>query len=87
MESIANIKPEIKKISFEKKGYLTVYFFDGRILFLPLKYFPSIKKLSSAKRHQYQIADDDTLIFNHADEVYHIQDLLGIYENYKYSFA
>jgi len=87
MEGIANIKPEIKKIDFKKRGYLTVYFIDGRILLMPLKFFPSIKKIPVAKRTRYQIADDNTIIFTYADEVYHVQDLLGIYENYKYNFS
>ena len=87
MEGIAKKIPELKKISFEKKGFLGVYFNDGRILFLPMKYFPSLKKIRPVQRMNYQIADKDTLIFFDCNEVYHIQDFLGIYENYKYKFA
>ena len=44
MEGLAHTKPQLKKISFAKKGYIEVYFNDGRILLAPLKFFPSIKK-------------------------------------------
>ena len=87
MEGITDTKPEIKKIDFKRKGYLTVYFIDGRILFMPLKFFPSIKKMPVVKLTRYQIADGNTIIFTYADEVYHVQDLLGVYDNYKYNFT
>lgn len=87
MEGLAHTKPQLKKISFAKKGYIEVYFNDGRILLAPLKFFPSIKKTKPALRNKYQIADGNTVVFIYCNEVYHIQDFLGIYENYKYNFA
>ena len=87
MEGIGNIKPEIKKVAFEKQGYISVYLQDGRLVMAPLRLYPSIKKLKMAQRKHYQIADGDTLIFIDGNEVYHIQDFLGLYQDYKYSFV
>ena len=87
MEGVGHIKPKIKKVSFENRGFLSLYLKDGRIVLVPLKLLPSIKKLKTKERAKYQIADDTTLVFFGSEEVYHIQDFLGLYEDYKYSFA
>jgi len=87
MEGIGHIKPKIKKVGFQKRGFLSVYLKDGRVLLVPLRFLPSVKKLKGKERAKYQIADDTTVVFFGCREVYHIQDFLGIYEDYKYSFA
>ena len=87
MQGVGHIKPQIKKAEFEKKGFLSVYLKDGRVILVPLKFFPSLKKLTGAERKKYQIADDTTLVFFGCDEVYHVQDFLGLYEDYQYRFA
>lgn len=81
-ESYVGHKPEIKKLDFSKRGHISVYLRDGRILIAPLGKFPSIKKMNLEQRQQYGIADGDTIIFHHCDEVYHLQDFLGLPEDY-----
>ncbi|MFM8916723.1 MAG: hypothetical protein ACKOGP_03135, partial [Bacteroidota bacterium] len=51
---------------------------DGRILIIPLKYFPDIKKLPVEKRKKYTIVDDRTVLFSHSDNVYHLENFIGL---------
>lgn len=51
---------------------------DGRLIITPLKYFPEIKKMSVDKRKKYTIVDERTILFTHADSVYHLEDFMGL---------
>ena len=86
-EGIINLKPKIKKVTFELTGKMNVWLEDGRNVIVPLKFFPSIQKLSPTQRKKHVIADGETIIFNDCDEVYHIEQILGRYDAYKYRFA
>lgn len=82
MQGIVGIDPIIKKIDFDAKNII-IFLEDGRKLFAPLKYFPSIKKVPLSKRKQYNIVDSGKAInIFAADEVFHIRDFLGIPEEY-----
>lgn len=76
--------PEITRVSFRKKGSVTLYLEDGRTLSAPLTRFPGIEKLTASERQQYHIADGSIVMFPNDDEVYHIQDFLGTYETNAY---
>lgn len=84
-ESYVGHKPEIKKVDFSTRAHITIYLKDGRILIAPLSKFPSIKKMSLAQRQHYGMADDTTIIFQHCDEVYHLQDFFWLPEDYIHS--
>lgn len=86
-EGIIGISPTIKKVRFEHRGKISVYLEDGRIIIAPLKLFPSIAKLSPAQRKHYTIADGVVVIFDDADEVYHIEQFLGRPSDYEYRFS
>lgn len=81
-ESYVGIKPVIIKIGFSTKGMISLLLADGRILSAPLSHFPSIENLTVDQRKQYTIADDDTIIFDECDEIYHIQDFFGLPDDY-----
>ncbi|CAN5513030.1 hypothetical protein BH11BAC1_BH11BAC1_17960 [soil metagenome] len=87
MEGYVDIKPTIKKLAFEQKGKFELYLEDGRIITVPLSIFPEIKKLTSAQRKKWYIIDDVGFSFDDCDEVYHMEQVLGRFENYKYSFS
>ena len=57
---------------------------DGREIICLLQKFPSIKKLNQQQRKQIQIIDGIGFTFIECDEVFHIQQILGDFENYKY---
>lgn len=78
---VYGIKPKIIKVKIiGSKIY--VKFKDGRELLTPKKIFPFLK----GNLGKIFIADGETIIFDNADEVIHVSELLGRFEDYKYSF-
>jgi hypothetical protein len=73
----------IDKVTFDHPGKITLTMNDGRIFIIPLKYFPEIQKLPLAKRKKFTIVDDRTILFAHLDEVYHLEDFIGLEENWR----
>jgi len=57
---------------------MLIYLAGGPMLSVPLKNFPEIKRLSITQRENYHIAGGISLDFDDSDEVYHINELLGI---------
>lgn len=85
IESYVGQKPVIKRVDFSMPGHISIYLQDGRIVIAPLNKFPSIKRMSVEQRQKYGLADGNTIIFQHCDEVYHLQDFLGLPEDYIHS--
>ncbi|MBX3163633.1 MAG: hypothetical protein KF900_04080 [Bacteroidetes bacterium] len=79
---IVGVKPQILKAKVIGSK-LFVKFEDGRELYTPKKLFPFLK----GRLGKIFIADGETIIFDNADEVIHVSELLGRYEDYKYSFV
>ena len=68
----------IEKILFDSPGKITIKLDDGRIVIIPLKYFPEIQKLPMDKRKKYTIVDDRTVLFSFSDSIYHLEDFMGL---------
>jgi len=83
MEGIIGIRPELKNISFER-GKMHLHLKDGRIVMVPLSFFPSIKKLTTNQRTHWQIIDQEGFTFVDSDEVYHIEQVLGREKDYSF---
>jgi hypothetical protein len=73
-----NTKIAIDKINFDIVGKISLKLEDGRVIIVPLKYFPELQKLSVEKRKKYTIVDDRTVLFAHSDNVYHLEDFMGL---------
>jgi hypothetical protein len=73
-----NTKIAIEKINFDIVGKISLKLEDGRVIIVPLKYFPEIQKMSVEKRKKYTIVDDRTVLFAHSDNVYHLEDFMGL---------
>ena len=73
----------IDKVTFDHPGKITLTMNDGRIFIIPLKYFPEIQKLPIEKRKKLTIVDDRTILFAHLDQVYHLEDFIGLEENWR----
>lgn len=86
MEGIENIEPVIKKINFNQKGKITFVLQDGRIILMPISYFPSIKKLNEKQRKHWYVTDGEMFSFDDCNEVFHLEQILGKDLNYKYHF-
>ncbi len=87
IEGIHGIRPVIKKVTFTQRGKMDVHLEDGRTIIVPLRLFPSIQKLNEAQRKKITIVDDQILMFRDCDEIFHIQQVLGDFEDYKYDFT
>ncbi|MDR0795527.1 MAG: DUF2442 domain-containing protein [Tannerella sp.] len=84
MEGLIGLRPELKSISFER-GKMRLHLKDGRIVIVPLSYFPSIKKLTASQRTHWQIIDNMGFTFIDCNEVYHIEQVLGKEKDYKFT--
>lgn len=62
---LKNNKICIEKINFDIAGKISLKLEDGRILIVPLKYFPELKKLPVEKRKKYTIVDNRKILFSH----------------------
>ncbi|MCH8317912.1 MAG: DUF2442 domain-containing protein [Bacteroidetes bacterium] len=76
MEGFENIEPKLKYLKFSN-GKIEVYLEDGRIIIVPLKYFPSIKKLNNLQRKKWKIIDRIGFLFQDCDEVFHLYQIMG----------
>lgn len=85
-EGIHHLSPEINKIDFPDKVSIRLFLKDGRQVTAPLKYFPSLKRLTEKKRKQYHIVDGQILLFDHCNEVFHLEQFLGKEQKYRYRF-
>jgi hypothetical protein len=68
----------IEKIHFDIAGKISLKLKDGRVIIVPLKYFPELQKLPVEKRKKYTIVDDRTVLFSYSDAVYHLEDFMGL---------
>ena len=73
----------IEKILFDTPGKITLKLDDGRLIITPLKYFPEIQKMSIDKRKKCTIVDDRTILFVYSDSVYHLEDFMGLENNWR----
>ncbi|MBU6159111.1 MAG: DUF2442 domain-containing protein [Bacteroidetes bacterium] len=73
----------IERINFDSPGKISLKLEDGRIIIVPLKYFPELSKLPLEKRKKYTIVDDRTVLFTHSDSVYHLEDFMGLESKWK----
>ena len=72
-----------KKILFNIRGKITLKLDDGRVIITPLKYFPEIRKMPVDKRKKCSIVDDTTILFYHSNSIYHLEDFMGLGENWR----
>jgi len=77
MEGIFKTMPKIKKIAFPVRGKMAVYLVDGRVVFVPLQYFPSIKSLNNKQRSKWYVLGGEGFSFDDCSEVFHIEQVLG----------
>jgi hypothetical protein len=75
---LKNKTMSIQKILFEAPGKMSIKLDDGRVIIIPLKYFPELQKLSLDKRKKYTIVDDRTILFSFANSIYHLEDFIGL---------
>ena len=75
---LKNKTMSIQKILFDTPGKISIKLEDGRIIIVPLKYFPELQKLTLEERKKYTIVDDRTILFFNSDSIYHLEDFMGL---------
>ena len=78
MCKMEGVTVSLKKVSFEKRGYITLYLADGRIISAPLRDYPDIKKLTAKQRDEWFIMDDQYFAFHLHPEIYSVSDFLTL---------
>ncbi|MVM38268.1 DUF2442 domain-containing protein [Spirosoma sp. HMF3257] len=83
VEGYWNVVPKVQAIRFPSYNQLQVELEDGRAIIMPLDRFPSIQKLTSDQRqHWYKYGNGFS--FDDADEVIHIEQILGNFDTYRH---
>ena len=80
---LKNTKICIEKLNFDLVGKISLKLEDGRVIIVPLKYFPDIQKLPVEKRKKHTIVDDRIVLFAYSDSVYHLEDFMGLESNWR----
>ncbi len=70
--------PAIRAIEFINSSILFVHLDNDRTFIVPLEKFPVLKSLTPEQRKDYEIIDESNLSFLAIDEVYSINELIGI---------
>ena len=79
MCKIKETNGEIKSLDFSgHRGKLCVILTDGRVIIVPIGFFPDIKKLSLKEREDWMILDDQFFTFHNLSRVYAVTDLMKL---------
>lgn len=76
---MSNVNVGIKSLDFSsKKGKIIAQLSDGRVVIVPVSFFPDIKNLSVKEREQWMVLDDQYFTFEHLTRIYSILDLMKL---------
>jgi hypothetical protein len=83
IEGYWNVMPELKTVDFPSADLMRVELVDGRTITLPLDRFPSISQLTPEQRQQWYHYGNG-FSFDDSDEVIHIEQILGNFQQYRH---
>ncbi|MCW5911659.1 MAG: hypothetical protein KIT62_11315 [Cyclobacteriaceae bacterium] len=78
MNSTTLTSPSIRSIDFINSSIMFIHLDNDRTFIVPLDKFPAIQKLSKDQKSDFEIIDGNHLSFLTIDEVYSINELIGI---------
>jgi len=70
--------PSIRNVDFVDSSIMFIYLNNDRTFIVPLDKFPEIQRLTMEQRKDFEIIDDNNLSFLAIDEIYSVNELLGI---------
>jgi len=70
--------PAIRNIEFINSSIMFIYLDNDRTFIIPLDKFPAIQNLSAEQKKDYEIIDEHNLSFLAIDEVYSVNELIGL---------
>ncbi len=68
----------IKSIEFINTSIMFVHLNNDRTFIIPLDEFPTIKNLSKEEKKDFEVIDESYLSFLAIDEVFSLEELIGI---------
>ena len=68
----------IRNVEFINNSIMFVHLDNERTFIVPLDKFPDIAELSDIQRNDFEIIDDQYLSFLAIDNIYSINDLIGL---------
>ena len=74
----ALVYPGIKSVEFINSSIMFVHLDNDRTFIVPLEKFPAIQQLSSDDKKAFEIIDDTHLSFLSIDEIYSVEELIGL---------
>lgn len=79
MCKMKDVKVGIKDMNFTaKRGKIVATLTDGRIIIVPVSFFPDIKNLSVKQREEWMVLDDQYFTFEHLTRIYSVVDLMKL---------
>lgn len=76
--SITAVRTEIKSVQFVGNSALLLALSNDRTFIVPLDKFPEIANLTPLDLEDFEVIDGENLSFLAIDEVYSLQELIGI---------
>ena len=73
----------IQTLLFDRANKIGIQLNEGRELYVPLAAFPELACLSISRLKQHSIVNERTILFEHADCIYHIEDFFGLEEQWR----
>ncbi len=73
------VYPSINAVKFINSSIMFVYLDNDRTFIVPLEKFPAIQQLSPDNKKAFEIIDDKYLSFLAIDEIYSVEELIGLY--------
>lgn len=70
----------IQSLLFDRANKIGIQLNDGRELYVPLRAYPELQSLSLEQLKKYSIINQRTILFEHADSIYHLEDFFGLEE-------
>jgi hypothetical protein len=78
MSIVINHIPKIKSVEFLNSSIMFIHLDNDRTFLVPIDKFPDIKSLSTEQRTEFEIIDDTHLSFLTIDEIYSLEQLMGV---------
>lgn len=80
-EGYWGVTPEIKSVSFPKRGKFQVDLQDGRSIMMPVSAFPCLKHVPTKERQNWYLIGQG-VTWDACPEVIHIEQILGDYQKF-----
>ena len=78
MSFVINNLPKLRSVEFLNSTIMFVHLDNDRTFLVPLDKFPALKNLTAEQRKDFEIIDNAQLSFLSIDEIYSVEELLGL---------